>query len=158
MLEFFLKLMAHEHWANRELLTALKALPVVPPRTRELVRHLFAAHMLWDKRFRGEAIRQFEAFPDLSLDECAALNETFAEKWRRYLPTLPQPLEAQTISFTGLDGNRYTYRIVDLLTQLHAHSVHHRAQIVVDMRKAGLEPVATDYIIFCLKTDQREDS
>jgi uncharacterized damage-inducible protein DinB len=156
MLEYVLKLMAHEHWANAELLKALRSLPEVPPRTRELVRHLFAAHMLWDKRFHGEAIAKFDFFPDVSLDKCAALNESFAEKWRQYLQALPQPLEAQTISFTGLDGNSHTYRVVDVLTQLHSHSVHHRAQIVVDMRAAGLEPVATDYILFCRKTDVRQ--
>jgi uncharacterized damage-inducible protein DinB len=155
MLEYFLKLMAHERWANRELLTVLKALPDVPSRTRELVRHLFAAHMLWDKRLHGEAIQKFDAWPDLSLDECLALNETHAAKWRNHLHTLPPPLEAQTISFTGLDGKPYTYRVVDAMTQLHAHGVHHRAQIVVDMRAAGLEPVATDYILFCRKTDRR---
>lgn len=155
MLDYILKLMAHEHWANRELLTALTSLPAAPPRTRELVRHLFAAHLLWDKRLHGEEVRKFAAWPELSLDECGSLNESYADKWRRYLQGLPQPLEAQTISFVGLDGNRHTYRIVDLLTQLHAHSVHHRAQIVVEMRAAGLEPVATDYILFCRKTDKR---
>lgn len=153
MLEYFLKLMAHDQWANRELLLVLKALPNVPPRTNELVRHLFAAHILWDKRVHGEAIQKFDAWPDLSHDECAALNDRFAEKWQHYLKTLPQPLDAQKVSFTGLDGKPHTYRVVDLLTQLHAHGVHHRAQIIADMRAAGLEPVSTDYIRYCKITD-----
>jgi uncharacterized damage-inducible protein DinB len=144
--------MAHERWANHELLTALKALPDVPPRTHELVRHLFAAHTLWDKRVHGEEVRQFDAWPDLSIEECMALNESFADKWRRHLQSLPSPIEAQTVSFVGLDGNRHTFRVVDLLTQLHAHSVHHRGQIVADMRAAGLNPVPTDYLIFCRRT------
>jgi uncharacterized damage-inducible protein DinB len=155
MLDYFLKLFAHEEWANAKLISALQALPQVPPRTLELVRHLFAAHDLWDKRFNGEEIKAFNAFPKLSLDECAEQNRIYGEKWRRYLKTLPEPLETQTVTFVGLDKKPHTYRVVDALTQLHAHSIHHRAQMMPDMRATGCEPVPTDYIRYCAGTEKK---
>jgi uncharacterized damage-inducible protein DinB len=155
MREYLLKLLAHEEWANAKLIAALLALPHVPPRTLELVRHLFAAHALWDKRLNGEAIKTFDAFPNLSLDECAKLNRIYGEKWRRYLQALPEPLDAQMVTFVGLDKKPHTYRVIDALTQLHAHAVHHRAQMMPDLRAAGLEPVPTDFIRYCAETEKK---
>lgn len=153
MRDYFLKLFAHEHWANQRLLAALKALPQLPPRALELLAHLLVAQVFWDKRLRGEAIPAFNFQPKWSLDDCAALIEEYDAKWRQYLEGAPPLLEAQTISYTGLDGKPYTYRVADILTHLHAHSMHHRAQITTVMRAAGLEPVPDDYIRFCRETE-----
>ncbi len=148
MRNHFLHLFTYEQWANDRLITALSVLPDVPARTRQLVPHLFAAHQFMDKRLHGEQIRRFDFWPARSFEECMALNEMFAQKWARYLAELPEPLPEQSISFTGLDGQPRTLRIVDILTHLWSHSVHHRAQIVTDARASGLEPVP-DYIRYC---------
>jgi uncharacterized damage-inducible protein DinB len=151
MLNYLLKLYSHEHWANAQLFGALSKAPAVPKRTQELCAHIMAAHTFWDKRLHGADLnfRTFGFFPSLSLDECAKLNEDFGTHWPGYLRSLPAPLESNTISFVGRDGSPLLFRVVDGLTQLHGHSIHHRAQIAVDMRAAGLEPVVTDYIYYC---------
>jgi uncharacterized damage-inducible protein DinB len=151
MLDYMLKLLRHEQWANTKLLNALNEAPAVPPRTQELLTHMFAAHQFWYKRMQGHDTKAFNFWPGLSLAECAEQNEDFAQKWAHYLRALPKPLEAQTISFVGRNGNPLTLRVVDFLTQLHGHSIHHRAQIMLDMKAAGLEPVATDYIVYCMQ-------
>lgn len=154
MRNYIKKLIAHEEWANDKLISALQAAPEVPPRALHLVRHLFAAHELWNKRCRGEDVREFNAWPEHSLEECAALNRSYAETERRYVDSLPDPLEAQIVSFIGLDREPHTFHVVDALTQIHAHSVHHRGQIAADMRASGREPVPTDYIRFCMELEQ----
>ncbi len=153
MRNYLLKLFTHEHWANHELLTSLKAAPAVPPRTQELLAHILTAHTFWDRRVHGQLIPEFNFWPDLSLEECADLNETYAKKWPAYMASLPELLEDQIVTFTTFDGTSREFRVVDILMQLHAHSVHHRAQIMLDMKAAGLEPVTTDYLLFCRKTD-----
>jgi uncharacterized damage-inducible protein DinB len=151
MKEFLLKLMAHDRWANATLIAHLKAQTVVPPRSLELCGHIVAAHRFWEKRISGESVvfKDFDFFPRLSLDECAAESEAYAQKWAAYIQAMPLPLEAPAISFMARNDQQMTFRVVDIFTQLHGHSIHHRAQISVDLRAAGLEPIFTDYILYC---------
>ena len=149
MRDYLLKLFAHEHWANAQLITKLKTVPAVPPRTMQLVGHILTAHEFWDKRVRGQEIAQFDFWPPLTLKQCAALNDEYAQTWAEYICSLAELLEEQTVSFTAMDGTPRVLRVVDILTQLHSHSIHHRAQIMLDMKTAGLEPVTTDYLLFC---------
>jgi uncharacterized damage-inducible protein DinB len=38
--------------------------------------------------------------------------------------------------------------IFDMLLQVFTHGGYHRGQIAMEMRRAGLEPINTDYIVF----------
>jgi uncharacterized damage-inducible protein DinB len=151
MKDYLLRLIAHDRWANALLIDYLKAQPTVPPRTMELCGHIIAAHRFWEKRLSGESVvfKDFDFFPRLSLDECAAESDAYARKWTDFINAMPLPIEAPTISFMARSDQQMTFRIVDVFTQLHGHSIHHRAQISVDLRAAGLEPIYTDYILFC---------
>lgn len=149
MREYLQRLFAHEEWANAKLIAALKAAPDVPSRTEELLSHIFNSHRFWDLRAQGQPVPEFNFWHLLSLEQCELLNGEYARKWDEYLRALPEPPETRTLSFTALDGTPRSCRVVDFLTQLHLHSVHHRAQIVLDMKAAGLEPVDTDYLAYC---------
>jgi uncharacterized damage-inducible protein DinB len=151
MRDYFLKLFAHEHWANAQLLTALRAVPEVPVRTRELVPHIFAAHQFMDKRAHSETVNfwEYDFFPKYSLDKCRELNEHYSAMWPEFLRALPDPMTEQRVNVLTQDGEPRSVVIVDLLTHLYTHSIHHRGQIAADLRAAELEPVATDYIIYC---------
>jgi uncharacterized damage-inducible protein DinB len=96
------------------------------------------------------AIPEYNFWPDFALEECDARNEEYAVKWPEYVRALPEPIDSQLVSYVGLDGTPRTFRALDLLTQLHSHSVHHRAQIMLSMRSAGLETVNTDYLLYCI--------
>ena len=150
--DYLRKLFAHEHWANRKLVAALRAAAKVPPRTEELLSHILNTHRFWELRVHGQPIPEFNFWHLLSLDQCETLNEEYARKWPEYIRSLPEPIEKQVVNFTAFDGTPRTFRAVDILTQLHSHSVHHRAQIMLDMKASGLEPVTTDYLLFCRKS------
>ncbi len=153
MRQYLLKLYAHEHWANAELIGALKKAPKVPPRTEALLAHLFSAHRFWDIRVHGTPLLEFNFWPPHSLEQCEKFNDEFARKWAEYIGSLPDPLDGHVVKFTAFDGTPRVLRALDILTQLHAHSIHHRAQIMLDMKAAGLEPVPTDYLLYCRKHD-----
>ena len=153
MRNYLLKLFAHEHWGNAQLIDKLKTLPVVPPRTLQLLGHILTAHEFWTRRVTGQELTQFDFWPERSLAECARLNDEYAQNWSEYIRSLPELLQEQIVSFKALDGTPRAFRAVDCLTQLHSHSVHHRAQIMLDMKTAGLEPVTTDYLVYCRKFD-----
>jgi uncharacterized damage-inducible protein DinB len=42
----------------------------------------------------------------------------------------------------------FTNTVFDMLLQVFTHGGYHRGQIAMEMRKAGLEPINTDYINF----------
>jgi uncharacterized damage-inducible protein DinB len=56
-----------------------------------------------------------------------------------------QELTAQT-KFIGVDGGHWSAEVKDIALQLNYHSIHHRAQIQLLLRKGGLEPDFVDYI------------
>ena len=92
MRDHFRTLLAHDHWANNELLTALAAATDAPPRARELCAHIMATHRFWELRLTGTPLDHYDFWPELSLDECAAQNDEYGEKWPRYLDALPSRL------------------------------------------------------------------
>ena len=150
MIEYFLKLIAHDQWANQKLLSALQAAPSVPPRTLELLGHMFAAHEFWQKRVHKQEVKDHQFWPPRTLEQLLELNDFYAQKWSHDLRNLSEPLESHEISFMAKDGSPRTVRVIDVLTQLHSHSIHHRAQIMLDMKSSGLAVVPTDYIVFCM--------
>jgi uncharacterized damage-inducible protein DinB len=150
MKDYFLKLFAHEHWAMNKLMNALEGYPSVPERALILLGHMHVAHDFWYKRLLRQETEGFNWWPSLSISECRELNEKNFEQWQAAIGELDEPLEAHTLIVIRRNEKPATFRIIDALTQLHSHSVHHRAQINVHLRLAGLEPVNTDYIPFCL--------
>ena len=50
------------------------------------------------------------------------------------------------IAYTNTKGERYSSRIVDVLTHVIMHSAYHRGQIASDIRADGGEPAYTDFI------------
>jgi len=156
MRDYLLKLLVHDYWANRRLFESLDALPWVPPRTRQLCGHIFAAHQFMDKRLHSQPVdfAAFDFFPDYSLDRCKALSEEYGARWPKFVKLLPEPLSEVSVSFYAPDGTPRKTAVVDALTHLYTHSIHHRGQIAVDLRASGMEPVAMDYIVFCREHGQ----
>jgi uncharacterized damage-inducible protein DinB len=151
MRNYLLQLLAHEQWANARLFAALSALPRIPARTAQLYPHLMGAHEFWYRKVNGADINwwEWDFFKPYTLAECMELNEAYAAKWQSYIRELPEPLDAQTLPVTLKTGQRVEVRIVDILTQFHGHSIHHRGQISADLRAAGFEPVPQDWLRFC---------
>lgn len=150
MLNHLLKLYSYERWANTQVLSAIAKAPELPPHAMKLFAHIFAAHEFIGKRVRSQPVNyhEYNFFPDYSCERCAELNEHYAVGWHEFLHALPGPIDRQTVTFTGPDGNPRTIYILDALTHLYSHSIYHRGQIAMDMRNAGLEPAKTDLIMF----------
>jgi uncharacterized damage-inducible protein DinB len=54
----------------------------------------------------------------------------------------------EIISYSNSKGQAFRDRIQDLLFHVINHSTYHRGQIATEFRQHGLEPLATDYILF----------
>ncbi|HVZ95270.1 MAG TPA: DinB family protein [Chitinophagaceae bacterium] len=68
------------------------------------------------------------------------------EAWINYLNSKTDgELDKETI-FTGADGAIWAATPKDIALQLNYHSIHHRAQIQMLIRRQGIEPDFVDYI------------
>jgi len=142
MKEAIERLLAYDHWANREDLARLRTTEHAPRRCTELLAHIIASEWLWLARLRQES-QKMSVWPAFSLDSCAAQLDPLPDAWRDYLATAD--LEAE-IRYTNTRGESWTSRAGDVLWHVPLHGSYHRGQIASLIRSVGEEPVYTDYI------------
>ncbi|HEV7671073.1 MAG TPA: DinB family protein [Thermoanaerobaculia bacterium] len=136
---------AFDAWANREIVSALRALPEPPPGVVGKLAHIAGALRLWLARVEGET-SPLAVWPDLDLDATAGELDAAAELWRLRIETLRvEDLRAE-VAYVNSLGQAWTSTVGDILTQTIFHGVHHRAQILADLRRAGHEPPYVDFI------------
>ena len=135
---------AYDHWANREALRSLRA-GTFGDSTRKLMAHIAAAERLWYDRLVGRP-QSMAVWPDLTLDQSAALVDEMAACWREYLAELsPEALRAVK-AYSNTKGQLWRNTVQDVLVHVVMHSGYHRGQIAAQVRAEGGEPAYTDFI------------
>lgn len=143
--EHFLRMFAHDGWANRECLSSLRKAAGASPATLARMAHILSAERLWLERLRGEP-QSMAVWPTATLEECAALADEMSAQWGKYLQELAAPAFAENVEYRNSKGEPWSSRVEDILTHVLMHSVYHRGQIALEMRAAGAEPAYTDFI------------
>jgi len=79
--------------------------------------------------------------------------EELEKQWNKSLKIWLDYIRSKTndelfteVKFDGFDGGKYAAAPKDIALQLNYHSIHHRAQIQMLIRKQGVEPDFVDYI------------
>jgi len=150
----FRDLFAYDWWSNVRVADALIAAPASPENAAELLAHIVGAARLWFGRLQGDAAG-LQPWPTLSLAESRAAFDELRSAWRAYLDTLTPERLLDEVSYTNSMGVAYSSTIGDILTQVINHSTYHRGQIASAMRRAGLAPVLTDFIVYARESDGR---
>jgi uncharacterized damage-inducible protein DinB len=142
--EHFLQMFTYDHWANLECLRALSA-TAPPPKVLRFMAHTLSAQKLWLERLQGVP-QSVAVWPSSTIEECSALADEMAIAWRSYLtPLSPADLEKE-IDYRNSQGERWSSRVDDVMTHVLIHSAHHRGQVALEMRAAGLQPAYIDFI------------
>ena len=84
--------------------------------------------------------------PVYSLEE---LENEWNKSFQLWLQLLDRKTEQQIfedVRFIGMDGGTWEAKFKDIVLQLNYHSIHHRAQIQMMIRRQGIEPDFVDYI------------
>ena len=136
------RLLAYDHWANREDLARLRTTEHAPRRCTELMAHIVATEWLWLSRLRGEP-QKMSVWPAFSLESCVAQLEPLPAAWLDFLASADLKAE---IHYTNTRGEAWTSRAEDVLWHVPLHGSYHRGQIASLIRSGGEEPVYTDYI------------
>ena len=69
-----------------------------------------------------------------------------------YLAKLTDADLTRDFEYTGHDGKRRRWRLLDLLTQVFGHAWYHRGQIATMVKDLGGTPVDTDFIFWSKPT------
>lgn len=145
MLKQFRGLFAYDDWANREVLSGLKAAGSPPARPLRFLSHILSAERLWLERIERRQAT-YPVWPDFSMVKCEAEVTELPRLWHKYLDGIEPAQLVQTVNYTNSKGESWTNSVADILTHVIMHSAYHRGQIATDMRAAGYTPAYTDFI------------
>lgn len=144
----FRSLFRYTRWANDRVLDTMQAADPVPERTVELLSHLLRAQDVWYGRIEKTDHATLDLWADEDLAACAERAEDSTRRWKAVLSDRAAPDLDQSIAYTNSKGTSFETPLRDLLSHVVNHSTHHRAQIALVLREAGIAPPATDYIFF----------
>lgn len=137
-------LFAYTYETNEKLIDSfLDNLDKVPERSILLINHILNAHQIWNARILGNKHLKFgkknkpESWKELNQMN----NKNSQEILKNYNLN-------QTIPYQNSKGIIFNNTIKDVLFHVINHSTYHRGQIAILFRKAGLEPIPTDYIFY----------
>jgi uncharacterized damage-inducible protein DinB len=119
--------------------------PAVPPRSLELLAHIFSAERLWWERLHQQT-QTLPVWPNFNLVQLKQQADQVPQLWRDYLSSLQEPGLSQIIQYRNTIGESFSNRVEDILMHVYTHSAYHRGQIAINIREAGGTPMNTDFI------------
>ena len=145
LLEHLRRQFAYDEWANREVLTGLKARANPLARPRQLLAHILSAERLWLERIRQQP-QTLPVWPDFTLDQCEEQIVDLARRWSEFLGQISPAGLSETVVYKNSKGEPWTSSVEDILTHVLLHSAYHRGQIASLVRAGGEQPAYTDFI------------
>jgi uncharacterized damage-inducible protein DinB len=137
----------HLWWADDLVLGGLEAAGSPPPAAVELLAHVLAAELVWLDRLEGVA-QSVPVWPEADLAHCRGLAETSRRRWAVFIAALEDGDLTRSVAYRNSAGKRFENTVEEILLHVALHGAYHRGQIARGLRRAGFEPVATDFIAF----------
>jgi uncharacterized damage-inducible protein DinB len=145
----------YEQDAHAKTLRSLEDAPVTAKSTAEfakcldLMAHVAAARWMWLFRLGGSTERPATIFPrNASLPDLKRQIEIMHGVWSGFLAQLSDADLERVIEYRTTEGEPYRSVVEDVLTQLYGHSLYHRGQVAILLRRIGAEPAVTDFIFW----------
>ncbi|MBD0779348.1 damage-inducible protein DinB [Maribacter sp. ANRC-HE7] len=142
---FFNHLFDYNFYCNKKLIEECKKFDKVPDRSIELFSHILNAHHLWNSRILTKPI-SYKIWQIQPISDWADLHY---DNQRTSFDIVTHTNEFEKrVDYENTEGRLFTNTIQELLFQVINHSTHHRAQIAMDLRANGLEPINMDYAFY----------
>lgn len=139
-------------WADHRTLEALRAAPATHAEAQPLLAHLLAAEHVWLARLEQRDPRH-PVWPELTLDECAALAAENEAGYRTFIERLGDGQPAGSVCYRNIQGNEFVTPVLDVLTQVITHGPYHRGQIAKIIGRTSGAVINTDFITFAREAE-----
>jgi len=138
--------------ANKKFLAVLKNIPDNTECVR-LFSHIINTQNKWLNRIESKKNDNDLSWiePSYPPDELEARWNESITGWFKLINYLDDHSIEKNIVFKKPDGKLMQVKIKDIIFQLNCHSIHHRAQIAMIIRKQGINPPVADYIFTAIK-------
>lgn len=147
MKEHLKDLLEYSHFFNTELIRKFNDGDLhlaIPDNTLKVFSHILNAQKIWNSRITNEDFR-LDVWKVHSNED---LEELENSNFKRSLEILENKELEKIIFYKNSKGEQFQNSVQEILFHVVNHSTYHRGQIALQMRKNGLEPVASDYIIY----------
>ncbi len=129
-------------WAHARTLQMLRGMP--NHTSVSIFAHLLGAELVWAARVTGDA-PPCPVWPEWTLQECA---EVIGRSVGCYRGILGHFQGDRVINYRNSKGESFASTEGDILLHVFAHGAYHRGQISQEVRRARVELLDTDYILF----------
>ncbi|MBB2150413.1 DinB family protein [Pedobacter gandavensis] len=129
MKDYFLKLLAFDHWTNVRLVQSMQTATTVPQRAKDLFNHLLATTRVWRSRMVGE-MQDVEVWENFEAQDWPQLLDQNYQLMVGFLEQLEAADFQRQVQYYNTKGVSYETLISDILTHLIVHSGYHQGQIV----------------------------
>jgi len=113
----------------------------------ELMAHLLTAQQVWLSRCEGVPLNEYQLWPDIDAEQFDEIIEKNHREWINLMNTEADP--ERIVAYKNTKGEKFSNRLVDILSHVINHGTHHRAQIGMLLKQTeGIELPSTDYIFY----------
>ncbi len=158
MLTDIQELCSYNRWANRRLLTVTATLTPAQlgrelgssfPSIHDTLVHMLFAEWIWLSRWKGTSPEGIPEDWDLSTHEAIVGAWGVVESdLTAFVEGLTEERLQAPVRYTNTQGTPYSLPLVHLMRHVVNHASYHRGQLVTMLRLLGVEPVATDMVLY----------
>jgi uncharacterized damage-inducible protein DinB len=145
MKQFLNELFDYNFYCNKKTIEVCTAMNHIPEISARLFSHILNAHHIWNARIQEKpaiyGVWEIHALSDWT--------DIHYENQRNTFEIITNADEFDhRIDYENSEGRLFTNTLQDMLFHIINHSTHHRAQIALDFRENGLEPLVLDYAFY----------
>lgn len=149
---------AYSRWATARLLAAAENLSTNEIHTQHgtsfgslhgTLDHLYGAERVWLERWKGNSpTARASLGPTANPSDFAAAWEKIWTEQSAFLGSLSEESLDKELAYRDLRGTATQANVGDVLFQVANHATYHRGQIASLLRQSGINPPATDFLVF----------
>jgi uncharacterized damage-inducible protein DinB len=145
MIDLFKDIFDYNRVRNREMIVlCMNNEADVPEKTIQLFCHNLNAHHIWNQRILGKESR----FGVWDFHIINSWNSLDKKNYEDSMEIIASGDLERIITFKDSKGDAYENKLRDILFHVANHHNYHRAQIVSNLKEAGIQPEKTDYIFY----------
>jgi uncharacterized damage-inducible protein DinB len=115
----------------------------------DLAAHIATCRDMWLRRIRRYSPLPQTLFPGgVTVSEVEREFARIEAQWHEYLDALDDAELTRQCEYVSYEGGAFRNSVHDILVQLFGHSLYHRGQIALLIRRSGSVPAATDFVFW----------